>query len=80
MPRLIQQRFCACTDNRIINIISTIPQNLYVISKVKKADLKLTHRFVGYCWNNLEKPILMRGPKPLLAEFGSHHRLEIGEF
>ena len=76
MPNSFSKGFVPGIDNRIIKIISTIPHNLYVISKVKRADLKLTHR---YRWNNLEKPVLMRGPKALLAEFGSHHKFEMGE-
>ena len=73
MPNSFSKGFVPGIDNKII---STIAYKLFVISKVKRADLKLTHR---YRWNNLEKPVLMRGPKALLAEFGSHHKFEMGE-
>ena len=31
---------------------------------------------VGYCWVRFDKPVLITEPKPLLIEFGIHHRLE----
>ena len=31
---------------------------------------------MGYHYSLLVDPILMAGPKPLLTEFGTHHRLE----
>ena len=34
---------------------------------------------VGYCLNRLDEPIFMAGLKPLLTDFGIHHRLESRE-
>ena len=31
---------------------------------------------MGYCLNRLDEPVSMAGSKPLLTEFGIHHRLE----
>ena len=31
---------------------------------------------MGYRLNRLDEPVFMSGPKPLLPEFGIHHRLE----
>ena len=31
---------------------------------------------MGYCLNCLDKPVFSAVPKPLLTEFGIHHRLE----
>ena len=31
---------------------------------------------MGYRLNRLDEPVFMAGPKPMLTEFGIHHRLE----
>ena len=31
---------------------------------------------MGYHLNRLDEPVFMAGPKPMLTEFGVHHRLE----
>ena len=31
---------------------------------------------MGYHLNRLDEPVFMAGPKPMLTEFGIHHRLE----
>ena len=31
---------------------------------------------MGYCLNRLDEPVFMAGPKPMVTEFGIHHRLE----
>ena len=34
---------------------------------------------MGYRLNRLDEPVFIAGPKPMLTEFGIHHRLESGE-
>ena len=35
---------------------------------------------MGYCLNRLDEPVLIAVSKPLLTEFGIHHRLESCDF
>ena len=31
---------------------------------------------MGNCWNQIDEPVVLAGPKPLLTEVASHHSLE----
>ena len=43
----------------------------------READLKLTYRLWGtYPLNHLDEPVFIAVSKPLLTEFGIHHRFE----
>ena len=35
---------------------------------------------MGYCWNSVDEPALMTGPKPLLTELGIHQRFVSCEY
>ena len=57
----------------VIKTFQTMPHNLYMIFKFHgKGNLTLN---CGYHWNRLFKTVSQR-LKPLLTEFGIHHRLE----